>query len=73
METQWVSWDYSNSLIISLCIEYIGDIMAITQIDPMIYWGIFTMISFNTPTHDRISLPALGGTDVFFSYIINPI
>jgi len=65
----------SNSLITSLCIEYIGEFMT----DPMILFDYYfyklttQLIKFNIPKNDWISLPALGGTDVVFSCIVNLI
>jgi len=53
--------------------------MTLNQKDPvMIFWifkNKFTpqLIKFNIPTHDFISFPALGGTGVFISGIVNRI
>ena len=63
----------------TLCIEYIGEFMALNQKDPILFWGIFfyklspQLIKFNIPTNDWISFPALGGTGVYISGILNPI
>ena len=52
--------------------------MALNQKDPMLFLKIFykltpQLIKFNIPTNDWISFPALGGTGVFISGIVNPI
>jgi len=82
MKTQGKSWIWdikdSNSLITSLSIEYKGEFMTLNQKDPMIFYLIFDkltpqLIKFNIPKTDWISLPALGGTGVFFSFIVNLI
>ena len=70
-------WDFKDSNSTSLSIEYIGEFMTLTLKDPMPF-GFFykltpQLIQFNIPTHDWISFPALGGTGVFSSGIVNPI
>ena len=63
----------------SLCIEYIGEFITLNQKDLTMFLGDFfykfipQLIKFNIPTNDLISFPALGGTGVFISGIVNPI
>ena len=59
-------WDFkdSNYLITSLCIEYIGEFIALNQKDPKLFIWIFF---YKLTQTDKFSIPpTLGGTGVFY-------
>ena len=56
----------------------LGEFMALNHKDPVFLFRFFykltpQLIKFNIPTNDWISFPALWGTAVFISDIVNPI
>ena len=68
-----------NSLITSLCIEYIDTFMTLNLKDTVMLYCLFfykltpQMIKLNTINTDSVPLPAFGDIGAFISSMVNPI